>query len=144
MPKWKNSYDSGRRCKPVSEKEFPWIEKKKHKTSQEAYSKICQKTVAPPKSPKSQHASTNWTKEHKQKLFTQSHSFKFVNVFWPQPKISDSVHKTELELAVCIICHTSLLGKITLAKSFKKFKVETMLEKFICIEQYVIAFLIMW
>ena len=100
MPKWKNSYESGRKFKRAWEREFPWI--KKHSvTSEDAYCKICEKTVAPRKDAITQHSQT---KEHKEKVFARSNSSKLTSVYKTIPKIEDSVRKAEL------CCHTRMLA----------------------------------
>ena len=117
MPKWKNSYESGRKYKSVWEKKFPCIKKNSNSSQEEAYCKICQKSIAPQKATISQHAQT---KEHKQKVSAQSQSSKLLNVFRHKLKVSDSVRKAELELAVCISCHTSMLAIDHLGEVIKK------------------------
>ena len=102
MPKWKCSYESGRKYKTAWEKEFPWIQK--NSKAEEAYCKVCQKSLAPRKAALTQHAQT---KEHRQKTSAKANSAKLSTIF--VPSISESVRKTELELAACICCHTSML-----------------------------------
>ena len=102
MPKWKSSYDSTRKFKPVWEKEFPWI--KKHDKTEEAYCKLCRKSIAPRKAAIIQHSKT---KEHSLKANAESNTVKLDNVFIP--KVSDTTRTAELELATAVCCHSSLL-----------------------------------
>ena len=89
------------------EKRISLDKKNSNSSHEEAYCKIFQKSIALRKAATSQHAQT---KEHKQKVFAQSQSSKLLNVFCHKPNVSDSVRKTELELAVCISCHTSMFA----------------------------------
>ena len=102
MPKWKSSYDSIGKFKPVWEKEFPWI--KKHDKVVEAYCNFCRKSIAPRKAAIIQHPKT---KEHSLKANAESNTVKLDNVFIQ--KVSDSTHTEELELATTVCCHSSLL-----------------------------------
>ena len=90
-------------------------------------------SIAPRKAAVIQHAQT---KEHKQKLNAQSQSLNIGNVFQPKPKIPDSVRKAELELAICVCCHTSILAIDHLGEVIKKKKeLEVILAKSICTER---------
>ena len=96
-------------------KNFLGLKKNLHTTQENAYCKICKKSVSARKAALSQHANT---KDHKLKVSAQSHSRRIVNVI--KPKIPDSVRKAELELAVCICCHTSLLAVDHLGEVMKR------------------------
>ena len=77
--------------------------------------KFAKKSVSARKAALSQHANT---KDHKLKVSAQSHSRRIVTVI--KPKIPDSVRKAELELAVCICCHTSFLAVDYLGEVMKR------------------------
>ena len=107
------SYDSTRKFKPVLEKEFPWI--KKYDKVEEVYCKLCRKSIAPRKAAIIQHSKT---KEHSLNANAESNTVTLENVFIP--KVSDSTHTAELELAAAVCCHSSLICVDQLGEIIKR------------------------
>ena len=106
MPKWKNIYESGRKYKVAWEKEFPWI-KKDESRKENAYCKLCKKTIAPRKAAIVQHSQN---KDHHQRANAELFSKNLLvnKSTRPNAVVSDSVRVAELEIAICVCCHSSL------------------------------------
>ena len=113
MPKWKNCNESGRKYKVEWEKEFPWVKKNLHTTQENAYCKVCKKSVSARKAALSQHANT---KDHKLKVSAQSHSRKIVNVIKLSPKFLIPYEKQNWSLLYAFVAIPVCLQLITLVR----------------------------
>lgn len=106
MSKWKGTYDSTRTYHSAWEKEYPWVTKAKD-GSQHAFCKVCNKNLQPRKATLKVHEES---KDHKQRVNAVSSTR--ANVFQTSRQNiqkSESLKKTELQLAVAVSCHAPVV-----------------------------------
>lgn len=108
MPKWKATYESGRTYLPAWEKDFPWVSRAKD-GSQQAFCKVCEKTLQPRKATIKLHAES---RDHKSRISaissTRANVFQTAGPSKQQGNLE--LKKAELQLAAAISCHSSVLS----------------------------------
>ena len=102
--KWKTSYDGGRRYNKTWESKFSWLSKASD-GSEDAFCKLCHALMKPKQSNLTAHEKTN---KHIQrvKALTLVKPIQVVR----NPTIADEVKTAEIELAVTMACHSSILA----------------------------------
>lgn len=108
MPKWKATYESGRTYQPVWEKEFPWLTRAKD-GSQQAYCKVCVKTLQPRKGTIKIHAETKDNK-HRISAVSSTRANVFQTAGTSKQQENHELKKAELQLAAAVSCHSSVLS----------------------------------
>ncbi|XP_068225886.1 protein FAM200C-like [Palaemon carinicauda] len=101
-PKWKGSYDSGRKYNKSGEEKFVWL-KRASEGSEDAYCKLCKTTIAPKASRLADHEKT---KGPMSRVNASAMSQKLpVKVF---NKKDDEIKRVEIELAVSFAYHCTI------------------------------------
>ncbi|XP_066960919.1 uncharacterized protein [Macrobrachium rosenbergii] len=113
MPKWKNVYDGQRKYKNEWEKKFLWLKEAPDGRGY-AYCKLCFCTLIPRQPVLQKHEQSE---KHKKKQL----AVKCTNLITFQPRgPSEAVKRTELELALAVSCHCSLLTVDHFSEIIKK------------------------
>ena len=107
MPKWKGSYDSGKKYHPEWEREFPWV--KRHRPgAEEAFCKVCHRVQQARKSNLVAHQKST---EHLNKVKGSAVApLNFPAVAGPSVGVSVAVKTAELEIATTVACHMAILA----------------------------------
>ena len=109
MPKWKGSYDSGRKYNAEWEKEFPWV-KRQSSGAEEAFCKICLRSMQPRKSNLVTHQKSA---EHTRNSTGRATApLNFPAVAGPSGSGGNQValKTVELEIATTVACHMAILA----------------------------------
>ena len=113
MPKWKGSYDSGRRYNKSWEERFVWVSKADG--SENAFCKLCRVQVAPKVSRLADHEKS---KGHSNRVNSAKNT---MQISFTRTKIAEEkTKKLEIELAVAISCHCSTLAVDHLGEFMQK------------------------
>ena len=102
MSKIKESYESRRRYRTEWERDFPWI-RKATDGSENSFCKICKKTLQPRKKTIQNHADSA---DHKRRAGDAATSRR---ITFPAVRENEATKKAEIELAVAVCCHCSVL-----------------------------------
>eukprot|EP00794_Sanderia_malayensis_P010141 gene10141-biopygen8329 len=105
MPKFKQSYESGRKYHREWEKEFPWLKRATDGT-ENGFCKLCRKSLQPRKKTFQNHAASA---DHKNRIGDASTSKRITFPAAATTKETEATKKAEIELAVAVCCHCSVL-----------------------------------
>lgn len=100
----KRSYEDGRKYLKTWEKEFPWVTSVQSEGSEQAFCKLCRKTLQTHRGTLSKHENGA---QHRKISMSISNTQTFPKKLKVSP-VSDSVKRAELELAVTMCCHCSI------------------------------------
>ena len=101
--RWKCHYDSSRKFKSEWQKKYPWIEQATD-GSGDAFCSLCRMNIAPRLSNVARHEGTA---KHTKKASSVSRNSKITSL---TPKENERVKEMELQLALAITCHSSIMA----------------------------------
>ena len=108
MPKWKSKYEDGRKYSATWEKTFVWC-KKFSDTSEDAFCKLCFKSIQPKLSSLKKHEESAGHQQRIPKTQpTISSGLNLIRTQRETNKISGATKAAEIELAVTILCHSAI------------------------------------
>ena len=100
---WKSHYDASRKFKAEWQKKYPWVEKAKDDTD-EAHCSLCRQNITPRLSNIDKHEQT--VKHKRQAKFVSSNK----KISLVPAKEDQRLKEMELQLAVGITCHSSIMA----------------------------------
>ncbi|CAB3986321.1 zinc finger MYM-type 6-like [Paramuricea clavata] len=101
--RWKSHYDSSRKFKSDWTRKYPWI-KKAMDGSDDAHCSLCRTNITPRLSNISKHEESA---KHKRQANLVSHNSK---ISLAPRNVNDHIKEMELQLALAITCHTSIMA----------------------------------
>ena len=99
------TYKAGRKYQSSWEQEYPWV-KKAADGSEDAFCKLCRRTLQPKASILAVHSKSA---DHVNRVGAASFTRSLV-LRKSAPAVSDNVKKSELELAAAITCHSAIVA----------------------------------
>lgn len=129
MPKWKQTYEAGRKYQKTWERDYPWIKQASDGT-ENAFCKLCSNMLQPKAAILQKHSKSA---DHVARVKSSSRTRPLA--IQRIVDIDDDVKRCELELAAAICCHCPIMSIDHLVELFLAMEQVANLVKSACIEQ---------